>query len=290
MGYKIIWKMRTTAILLSSMVTLSSAFICFVSIPSYDVIQSVGSPVAHELVAYTNTVKTLDSSLKNRPHHLLGSSKYTREILDYDTKYGPRKAFTIVMSDVIGHQKELDKNTSKNLSRLHHLISQLVDEIGDVDPEMHYFRNYLNQAPKTLNELIHYNANVPSKKRWYLLSADNSMYHMQGENGPYHLKFNSYDGYCEAVYDRSGQLLDETNDPVNMGTYNYAAGISSPSAHAKYDVSPYLLYGNTMNSPQKGIEAINTGVKSAKLFYTTKREDVFLYRKKLFGVQSGRVK
>lgn len=42
----------------------------------------------------------------------------------------------------------------------------------------------------------------------------------------------------EAVYNYDGILLDEDNDPVNMGTYNYADP-SDKLNHGLLDVKPY---------------------------------------------------
>ena len=48
-----------------------------------------------------------------------------------------------------------------------------------------------------------------------------SAFHMKGEDGEYNLKFVSFNGFIEAVYNKEGILLDENNDPINMGTYNF---------------------------------------------------------------------
>jgi hypothetical protein len=57
--------------------------------------------------------------------------------------------------------------------------------------------------------------------------------------GEYNLKFVSKNGRkYEAVYNYAGELLDENNDPVNMGTYNYADP-SNKLKHGRYDVCPY---------------------------------------------------
>lgn len=109
--------------------------------------------------------------------------------------------------------------------------------------ELHYFRNKLNRAPATLDELI------KESENWDLLDPDDSQYHMYNteacydENegvykGEYNLKFVSKDGKFEAVYNYVGILLDENNDPVNMGTYNYASP-SDMLKHAYLDVMPY---------------------------------------------------
>lgn len=61
---------------------------------------------------------------------------------------------------------------------------------------------------------------------------------MYGENGVYNLKFVSDDGKYEGVYDKNGTELTEVNDPVNMGTYNYADP-SDTLEHTIFDVKPY---------------------------------------------------
>ena len=52
-----------------------------------------------------------------------------------------------------------------------------------------------------------------------------------------------------------------------MGTYNYSAGIPNIHAHESYDVSPYIKWGTTINSPQKCKIVINTGVNLAFINY-----------------------
>jgi Mg-chelatase subunit ChlD len=141
-----------------------------------------------------------------------------------------------------------------NNSEFHHLIpfkywDEFCEEfnlgvqgIGIVDnKELHYFRNKLNRAPETLNYLL------AEKNMWKLYSPDNSVYHMfntsatfdsvAGINkGEYNLKYVSVCGKYEAVYNYAGMLLDEFNDPVNMGTYNYGISLID---HLILDVVPY---------------------------------------------------
>lgn len=74
-----------------------------------------------------------------------------------------------------------------------------------------------------------------------------------------------------------------------MGTYNYGAGISNINAHAKFDQYPYLLWGNTANSIQKGKNAINKGVHLGLINYKKNATNVYDYRQNLFGMQQGRV-
>jgi len=74
-----------------------------------------------------------------------------------------------------------------------------------------------------------------------------------------------------------------------MGTYNYGTRIFPINAHSRFDKYPYLLWGNTENSPQKGKDAINKGVHLGFINYKKHATRVYLYRKNLFGMQQGKV-
>lgn len=117
-----------------------------------------------------------------------------------------------------------------------------------ITKEIHYFRNKLNRAPETLSDLL-----LESDK-WALCAAANSIYHMNGQDGVYNLKFISNCGKYEAVYNKYGDLLTEYNDPINMGTFNYAKYIPHPLKHLKLDVSPYETYGNTPDTTASKID------------------------------------
>jgi hypothetical protein len=229
-----------------------------------------------------------NNSTINKPY-ILGSIEYVKNIQNIAKKSGDRSALSAIMIDVDKNGNDLDNNDPTNIIRFHKLVSSLIYKIGYVDMQTHYFRNKLNRVPKTLTELIRLNKTLPLNKRWKLLSIQNSMYHMQGVDGEYNLKFISCDGFCEAVYNKNGVLLDEKNDPINMGSYNYAAGISNINAHRIYDLSPYLKWGNTANSPEKGKDAINKGTNSASINYKNQAASVHIYRQNLFGMQQGRV-
>ncbi|HSO26202.1 MAG TPA: hypothetical protein VLR54_06245 [Methanobacteriaceae archaeon] len=230
-----------------------------------------------------------DNSIINRTY-MLGSVEYVEEIQNIAKTSGERMALSAIMVDLDKNGSELDNNDPTNIKRFHELVSSLIYKIGYVDMQTHYFRNKLNRVPKTLNELIRLNKALPVNKRWELLSVQNSMYHMQGVDGEYNLKFISYDGFCEAVYNKNGVLLDENNDPINMGSYNYAAGISNINAHKIFDINPYFEWGNAANSPQKGKDDINKGVNLAAANYKKYAASVYIYRQNLFGMQHGRVK
>ena len=221
---------------------------------------------------------------------ILGSVEYVEKIHNIAIKSGNRNALSVIMVDVDKNSNGIDNNEPYNISRLHILVSSLIYKIGYVDIQTHYFRNKLNKVPKTLKELINLNKTLPINKRWILLSAKNSSYHMQGIDGEYNLKFISYDNFCEAVYNKKGILLNENNDPINMGTYNYAAGIAKINSHSVFDISPYIKWGNTASSLQKGKESMDKGVHSAIINYKKHATSVYEYRQNLFGMQQGRVK
>jgi len=245
-------------------------------------------------IVANNTINNKPSNnkstkLSNKPF-ILESIEYVNKIENIAKKSGNRNALSVIMTDVDKNESELDINEPDNITRFHKLVSSLIYRIGYVDMETHYFRNKLNRVPKTLKELISINKTLPISKRWILLSVAGSGYHMQGADGEYNLKFVSYDVYCEAVYNKKGILLDENTDPINMGTYNYAPGIHIINAHAKFDQVPYLIWGNTANSPQKGSNAINKGVYLGLTNYKKHAASVYVYREKLFGAQESRVK
>lgn len=219
----------------------------------------------------------------------LGSSKYVAKKTGMAARSGSRNALTAIMNDVDKNRAQIDNNDPHNILRLYRLVSSLVYRTGYVDKEVHYFRNKLNRTPESLNKLMSLNSSLPMNKRWVLLDVMNSTYHIQGADGEYNLKFLSAEGFCEAVYNKYGILLDQKNDPVNMGTFNYAAGIKEANAHEKYDVIPYLKWGNTLDSPEKDRTSINKGVHTALLNYKAHSASVFKYRKILFGMQQGRV-
>lgn len=95
---------------------------------------------------------------------------------------------------------------------------------------------------------------VKSSYGWHLLSQFETVYHMQGKDGDYNVKFVSEDGYHEAIYNKAGDLLTEKNDPVNMGTFNYVDPTGKPAMHAALDVLTYYSYGNCSASPKSSKE------------------------------------
>ena len=252
------------------------------------------------VIQITNTETELDKNVRklsesdgqydcpNTTHLILGSVEYVQAINDIAKEYGNQTAFSAIMIDVDQNGSELDNNyPNSNISRFKKLVSSLIYKIGYVDMQAHYFKNKLNRAPNTLKELIDLNKTFPINKRWILLSVAGSGYHMQGVDGEYNLKFESYDYYDEAVYNKKGILLTENNDPINMGSFNF--GISSRNDHIRFDQYPYLLWGNAANSLEKGIFDIDKGVELGLINYKIHAKSVYLYRQNLFGMQQGRV-
>lgn len=219
-------------------------------------------------------------------HYPLGSRRYIQGIQKLAAAHGYKAALNTLMTDVGKYGNELDRNSYQDNLNFYRLTSYLIGKTGYVDMKTHYFRNKLNRAPASLKELLYQNSALPLKKRWKLLSVPNSLYHMQGVNGEYNLKFVSPDGFCEAVYNKNGMLLTEKNDPVNMGTFNYCAGITEVNAHVKYDITPYLQWGNSENSPQKEKTAIEKGKALGYENYREHAASVIQYRNNIMKAYS----
>ncbi|MBD5485378.1 MAG: VWA domain-containing protein [Lachnospiraceae bacterium] len=115
------------------------------------------------------------------------------------------------------------------------------------EKDIHYFRNKLNRAPATREELI------AEKEKWELLRIEDSRYHIYGEDGVFNTKFISNDGEgkYEGVYDKEGMLLTEENDADNMGTYNYCGPSKNFLLHGILDVATYGIWGNAEGYPAK---------------------------------------
>ena len=115
---------------------------------------------------------------------------------------------------------------------------------ASVTEDIHYFRNKLNRAPATREELI------AEKEKWKLLKIESSRYHIYGEDGVFNTKFVSNgEGKYEGVYDKDGLLLTEENDPDNMGTYNYCDYTINLYLHGVLDVATYKKWGNVKGYP-----------------------------------------
>lgn len=163
------------------------------------------------------------------------------------------------ISDV--EQKVINLGDMNDSEIIHHaeLVCSMVDLNGGVySRSVHYFRNRFCRAPVTLQDMAD-TVLDQSKDRfgWILLHPSSTFFHMAGPEGEYNLKFISSDGHFEAVYDRDGILLTQKNNPMNMGTFNYANPATQRERHFRYDIMPYLKWRNTSDSPpvSKSIEA-----------------------------------
>jgi hypothetical protein len=155
-------------------------------------------------------------------------------------------------------------------------MAGLIDRQGGPKTEQeHYFRNKLNTAPGSLEEMLAEIKN-PKDINWRLMPVEKSGYHMFGENGAFNLKFLSDNGIFEAVYNMNGDLLTEENDPENMGTLNYANPETNPVKHLVYDITPYYLWGNTLPAVRHGRLA---AAENIKRFYED--EEAIAYREKI---------
>lgn len=133
-------------------------------------------------------------------------------------------------------------------------FNERVQTYGEVDIFLHYFRNKMNRAPKTLNEMINLISGSNVDDKWIMCCPKKGRYHMFGIDGSYNIKFissNNTDNMYEAVYDKNGNLITENDDyGKNMGTYNYASSSTQSKLHDKFDVKTYEKWGNTSNDPK----------------------------------------
>jgi len=70
-----------------------------------------------------------------------------------------------IMTDVKNNSSQLDNISEDNFIRLCKKFNDLVLGYGTVYEELHYFRNYINRAPITLNDMIQLNKNLPSDNK-----------------------------------------------------------------------------------------------------------------------------
>lgn len=143
----------------------------------------------------------------------------------------------IINLDILSDQEYI--NIGRNVAELINIIGKVKSE------EIHYFRNYFSRAPLTLQEMMDTIQKNNSLFKWKLMTPDYTLFHIYGDEGEYNIKFISEDGHFEAVYNRAGELLTQYNDPLNMGTFNYANQINNKDRHTDFDVMPYFQWGNT---------------------------------------------
>lgn len=214
-------------------------------------ISSIIVVIIFSSVIITTVVGYMDKAIKeNTSLNTLPFSEranYVRDTVRDNTILG-RAALAKAIYDFENNPNYLEKYSPEERLAFCLEINRLIDlQGGPKTAEEHYFRNFLNDAPPSLNDMLN-SIKTGSLQNWKLLSPEQSAFHMYGEKGEYNLKFVSENGFYEAVYNIEGILLTEKNDAVNMGTYNYADPISEPQKHSIYDVLPYFEWGNVSTS------------------------------------------
>ena len=173
---------------------------------------------------------------------------YLKDIDDINMHgYDPISALNKIMDEfdkkLPGYDKKLSELDDFEYDMLTDKINELVSDFGRVTEDIHLFRNKLNRAPATLNEMFKINKMLPPEKRWRLCSPFKSMCHMFGDGGEFNVKFVSADGKFEAVYDINNVLLTNKNSPQNMSSYNFA-DLSDKIDHFLFDMRPPIKWGN----------------------------------------------
>jgi hypothetical protein len=133
---------------------------------------------------------------------------------------------------------------------------------------LHYARNLLNREPSSYQELVKNNF-IINGVQYQIMPKVGRLYHMLGLGGGNNIKVVSADGRFEAVFNQDGKLLSYTNDPKNMGTYNYAPSTKAETSmfHTPCDVDTYKLLGNaeggagTMNTKDWITSRLNYGIQ-----------------------------
>jgi hypothetical protein len=155
---------------------------------------------------------------------------------------------------------KLDTLKDREYIDLGYKFAALINVIGKIKSKKeHYFRIYFSKAPETLDEMVKIILNKENNIfEWELLPWQSMAFHMYGKDGEYNLKFISADGHFEAVYNKEGILLTKDNDPLNMGTFNYAHQLADQITHYNLDVWPYFMWNNT----EEAVEIMNNeGIK-----------------------------
>jgi hypothetical protein len=157
---------------------------------------------------------------------------------DGNNKILTQLELNILMSQIKNKIMNVDTLSDKEYIDLGHRFAALVNIIGKINSkEIHYFRIHFSRAPKTLDEMIRIIIDDENNIfEWKLLPWQNMAFHMYGKDGEYNLKFISADGHFEAVYNKAGMLLTQKNDPLNMGTFNYAHQLADQITHYNLDV------------------------------------------------------
>lgn len=113
--------------------------------------------------------------------------------------------------------------------------------------EDHYYRNRLNtNLPLTIEDAVN--------EGWHTVIANAHQFTKDSEI--LNVKYVDPSGKREALYDKTGNLLKSALD---MGSYNYCPSEKSYYGHFKYDILPWIQYGNAPDDPStvgQRVEAI----------------------------------
>lgn len=192
----------------------------------------------YEMIGTDQYIEMIDELVFNKMNEAFNMNKSKAH------EIGAYEGLNKIIADVSNNKEQFMKATKYMHENFYKKINELVELYGYVDESIHFMRNILNKAPKTLEKLLKINKGLQVIDKWRLLQPYKSIYNMYGEDGEYNLKFVSANGFFEAVYNKNGDLLTEENDPINMGTYNYADYETTPVKHGLYDIWPYFIWGN----------------------------------------------
>ena len=138
-----------------------------------------------------------------------------------------------------------------------------IQKIVEAGPEAHYARNELNVNESNVDwsgydSFIEYIEQNYNEQGYFQNLCHMDTGGKQGLEAKKNIKYLSTDGHYEVIicYPENGTpyVVDESVDPLNMGTYNYVGAIDDMEMletadyifdHLIYDMLPYYLYGNT---------------------------------------------
>ncbi len=123
-----------------------------------------------------------------------------------------------------------------------------------VNEDLHYFRNNLN--------VIYDWEMVTNSSDWAEMDEKLSALHQHNQNpaGTQNSKWISDNGFYELVFNGYNELQNAENNPEDMGTYNYA-NPSDDIGHLRYDVIPWIFFGNTITDTTTMAERSRDSVK-----------------------------
>ena len=234
-----------TAINLRQLITNTILFLVVLSMLMYGYFRLEGS------IIYPSVQVDIEADFLSETYFSELSEQYDQirsehrkwYIFDTSKAIASHAILTYMMND-LGENHELLKG-HKQFDLFFETFGQHVKQLPNITEEIHYFRNELNrygEAPEQLEEMIE----LVACGKWQLFSAGYHRYEVSEYDAAYNVKFISSNGRFEVVYNaKTGQMV---NDPVNMGTYNYAPGSIIPwkyYQHHQYDKVPWMKWGNT---------------------------------------------